>query len=90
MGAAAWRSRGGGRAHERAPVSDRRALEQGFVQQKIDEVIDEAGELGESAEVPNGLRAKVKERLQQDKTATWDSAVKEFALQHLDDEAQHD
>ncbi len=34
----------------------RRALEQAFVQQKIDDVIDEAEKLGEDAEIPSGPR----------------------------------
>ncbi len=63
----------------------RRALEQAFVQQKIDEVIDEAGELGESAEVPKDLRATVEERLREDRAATWDSVVRDIAICNLED-----
>ena len=64
----------------------RRALEQAFVQEKIDEVIDEAGELGESAEVPEGLRAKVKKRLDEDSATTWDEIVRDLAVQGIDDD----
>ena len=64
----------------------RRALEQAFVQDKIEEVIDEAGELGESAEVPEGLRAKVKKRLDEDSATTWDEIVRDLAVQGIDDD----
>ena len=64
----------------------RRALEQAFIQQKIDEVIDEARELGKGVEIANDLRALVEERLQEDRTATWDSAVREIAMENLEDE----
>ncbi len=63
----------------------RRAVEQAFVQQKIDEVIDEAGELGDNAEIPKNLRAKVEERLQEDDTVTWDSVVRDIAICDLED-----
>jgi hypothetical protein len=62
----------------------RRALEQAFVQQKIDEVIDEAEKLGEDAQVPKGLRAKVEERLDKDSAATWDEIVRDLAIQGID------
>ena len=62
----------------------RRALEQAFVQQKIDEVIDEAEKLGEDAEVPKGLRAKVKERLDEDSATTWDEVVRDLAVRGID------
>ena len=64
----------------------RRALEQAFVQQKIDEVIDEAEKLGEDVEVPKGLRAKVEERLDKDSAATWDEIVRDLATQDIDDD----
>ena len=64
----------------------RRALEQAFVQQKIDEVIDEAEKLGEDAEIPTGLRAKVEERLDKDSAATWDEIVRNLAVQDIDDD----
>ena len=64
----------------------RRALEQAFVQQKIDEVIDEAEKLGVDAEVPKGLRAKVKEHLDKDSAATWDEIVRDLAVQDIDDD----
>ena len=64
----------------------RRALEQAFVQQKIDEVIDEAEKLGEDAEVPKGLRAQVEKQLAKDSTATWDAIVRDLAMENLEDE----
>ena len=64
----------------------RRALEQAFVQQKIDEVIDEAGKLGEDAQIPKGLRARVKERLDEDSATTWDEIVRDLAEQDIDDD----
>ncbi len=67
----------------------RRVAEQAFVQEKINEAIDEARELGEGTEVPDDLSAMVEERLQEDRTETWDSAVKAIALQNFDDEARH-
>ncbi len=63
----------------------RRAVEQAFVQQKIDDVIDEVRELGEGTEIPNDLRAMVEERLQEDRTATWDSVVRDIATCDLED-----
>ena len=60
----------------------RRALEQAFVQQKI----DEAEKLGEDAEVPKGLLAKVKEHLDKDSAATWDSIVRDIAEQKFEDD----
>ena len=65
----------------------RRAVEQAFVQQKIDEVIDEARKLGKSTEIPNDLRAKVEEQLDKDSAATWDEVVRDFAIQDIDDDA---
>ena len=62
----------------------RRALEQAFVQQKIDEVIDEAEKLGEDAEIPKSLRAKVEERLDKDSARTWDEVVRDLAMQNID------
>ncbi len=62
----------------------RRALEQAFVQMKIDEVIDEAEKLGEDAEGPQGLRAKVAERLNKDSATTWDEIVRDLAIQNID------
>ncbi|MCH7945415.1 MAG: hypothetical protein IIC73_05290, partial [Armatimonadetes bacterium] len=64
----------------------RRALEQAFVQQKIDEVIDEAEKLGEDAEVPKGLRAKVEEQLDRDSATTWDEIVRDLAVQDIEDD----
>ena len=64
----------------------RRAVEQTFVQEKIDEVIDEARKLGESAEVPGDLRAKVEERLGEDTAITWDAVVREIAIRNVEDE----
>ena len=64
----------------------RRALEQAFVQQKIDEVIDEAEKLGEDAEVPKGLRAQVEKQLAKDSTATWDEIVRDLAVQNIDND----
>ncbi len=63
----------------------RRGAEQAFVQQKIHEVIDEARELGKGVEIPSDLRAKVKERLQEDRTATWDSIIRDLAEQKFAD-----
>ena len=68
----------------------RRAAEQAFVQQKIDEVIDEARELGKSTEIPNDLRAKVEEQLDKDSAATWDEVVRDLAIQDIDDDAGDD
>ena len=65
----------------------RRAAEQAFVQKQIDEVIDEARELGENAEIPKGLRALVEEHLRDDRTATWDSVVRDIAICDLEDGA---
>ena len=66
----------------------RRTAEQAFVQKKIDEIIDEARELGEGTEIPNDLRAMVEERLREDRAATWDSVVREIAIEKMaeDDE----
>ncbi len=61
----------------------RRAAEQAFVQKQIDEVIDEARELGEGAQIPKGLRDKVKKRLQREPATTWDQIVKEIANRGL-------
>ena len=61
----------------------RRAVEQAFVQNQIDDVIDEARELGEGAEIPKGLRDKVKKRLQREPATTWDQIVKEIANRGL-------
>ncbi len=61
----------------------RRAAEQAFVQKQIDEVIDEARELGEGTEIPKGLRDKVKKRLQREPATTWDQVVKEIANRDL-------
>ena len=63
----------------------RRAAKQAFVQEKIDDVIDEARELGESAEIPKDLRATVEERLHEDRAATWDSVVRDIAICNLED-----
>ncbi len=72
--------------HDTMAAAYRRAVEQVFVQQKIDEVIDEAQELGESAEVPSDLRAKVEKHLRDDTAATWDSIVRDIAMGELEDE----
>ncbi len=61
-------------------------MEQVFVQEKIDEVTDEARNLGESAEVPGDLRVKVEERLGKDTATTWDEVVREIAIRDVEDE----
>ncbi len=66
-------------------VAYRRAVEQAFVQQKIDEVIDEAQELGEGAEVPSDLRANVEKHIHETPSATWDSIVRDIAMGELED-----
>lgn len=50
------------------------------------EEADEAGELGESTEVPEGLRAKVKRHLDEDSAATWDEIIRDLAVQGIDDD----
>ena len=62
----------------------RRAVEQAFVQEKIDDVIEEARELGEGTEVPKDLRATVEKRLREDRAATWDAVVRDIAICDLE------
>ena len=63
----------------------RRAMQQALVQKKIDEVIDDIDDLGEEAPIPDDLREKVEERIE-DTAMTWDSIVREMAVANLDDD----
>ena len=57
----------------------RRAKQQAFVQGKIDDVLDEAHDLGEHAEIPDDLADKVALRLKKDSTLPWDTVVRQIA-----------
>ncbi len=57
----------------------RRAVEQTFVQGKINDVLDEAHDLGENAEIPDDLSDKVALRLKKDSTLPWDKVVRQIA-----------
>ena len=63
----------------------RRAVEQAFVQSKVDEISDEARECGENVKIPENLLATVRGRLDEDQATTWDAAVRELAIQNIDD-----
>jgi hypothetical protein len=62
----------------------RRAKERAFVQQKIDAALAEAGEIGK-VEIPDTLRAEVKDRLSKNPAATWDSVIRDLAEQNFED-----
>ena len=62
----------------------RRAKERAFVQQKIDAALAEAGVIGK-VEIPDTLRAEVKDRLSKNTTATWDSVIRNLAEQKFED-----
>jgi hypothetical protein len=65
----------------------RRATQQALVQKKIDEVVDDIVNLDdEEASIPEDLRKKVDDRIREDTTVTWDSIVREIAIDNLDDE----
>ncbi len=64
----------------------RRAVEQAFVQQQIDDVIEEARELVERASIPADLAAEVAARLKAGPAASWDAVVKGLAVERLDDD----
>ncbi len=61
----------------------RRAKERAFVQQKIDAALAEAGVMGK-VDIPDTLRAEVKDRLSKNATATWDSIIRDLAEQNID------
>ena len=61
----------------------RRAVQQAFVQKKIDEVIDDFDVPGEEASIPQNLREKVEERIREDTATTWDSIVRGIAIDNL-------
>jgi len=62
----------------------RRVKERAFVQQKIDAALAEAGVIGK-VEIPDTLRAEVKDRLSKNTTATWDSVIRNLAEQKFED-----
>ena len=62
----------------------RRAKERAFVQQKIDAALAEAGVIGK-VEIPDTLRAEVKDRLSKNTAATWDSIIRDLAEQEFAD-----
>ncbi len=57
----------------------RRAVQQSFVQGKINDVLDEAHALGESAEIPDDLADEVALRIKEDSTLPWDKVVRQIA-----------
>ncbi len=69
---------------EHLTTAYRRTVEQAFVQQRIDEVTEEANKLGINAHVPTDLRAKIERRLKETPATTWDAIVREIAEAGVD------
>ena len=64
----------------------RRTVEQAFVQKHIDEVIEDANELGMKAKAPTDLRARIERRMKETPATTWDAIVREIAEVGVDDD----
>ncbi len=63
----------------------RRAFQQAAVQQKIDAALEDMGDLGEDIEIPENLRTEVEDRFSEDTAATWDSIIRDLAVQKFED-----
>ncbi len=62
----------------------RRARTQSRVQARIDEVLEEMGEVDDDEDAPPDLRERIDQRLRESPDAAWDEVVREIAV---DDEA---
>ena len=65
--------------NEHLTAAYRRAVEQTFVQERINEVVEEAHKLGIEAKVPTALPATVERCMKEAPATTWDAIVREIA-----------